>query len=52
MKPLLIAADEIKEYFPDYDPSTSSNVHLDSAKIADKRYSAAVKHLDVPVVLL
>lgn len=51
-KPLIISADQIKEYFPKYDPSKSSTVHSDSAKIADKRYTAAIKCIDTEIILL
>ena len=41
--PLIIAADELKKSFPNYDPARSEDFHSLSAKLADKWFDAALK---------
>jgi len=50
--PIIIELDELKRHFPGYNPAKAERHQEDSAKLADKWFAAAVKHVPVPVVLL
>lgn len=51
-KPLVIAPDKIKKFFPEYNPDKAEGVHRTSAKLADKWFEQAVKNIPADVILL
>jgi len=49
---IIISADEIKKQLPNYSPSQAESFHRESARLADKLFTKALKDTSISQVIL